>query len=98
MLQGDVRRYALGGKKSFDLGRENDSVRGFGEIEWLDADSISRQKQRAFDRVPDGKGKHAVQVLQALGAFLGVESQDDLRIRFRLEHITGYFELLAYLE
>ena len=60
-----------------------------GIIERLDAQPISGDKAFPGNRVPDDKGKHAIQLLQAIGTIFLVGVQDHLCI-------GGGFEPVAF--
>ena len=58
--------------------REVDGLIRDGPVEGLLARAVVRKEKRAVHGVPDGKSEHALQVFEAVGAFLFVEVDDEV--------------------
>jgi hypothetical protein len=66
-------------------------------IEWLDAYTISRKKQSLPGSIPDRKGEHSTQIVDAfLGTFL-IQVDNDLRVSGGLELVTARKQSLTQL-
>ena len=75
--RGVMRRVA---EQRLDLRAEQQRVGQRGEVQRLDADPVARQQQAPAAAVPQGEGEHAAQVVDAVGAVLLVQVQDDLAV------------------
>src|SRR4051812_38274828 len=66
-------------------------------IERLDAQPVAREHHAAAVALPDGKGKHAHEPLDAAGTPNGISFQDDLSIAGRKELAAFALEFRAQL-
>jgi hypothetical protein len=81
----DGARFDLFGNKP--AAKEGADLRGEGEqalppahVERLDPEPIHRQEEPAGLAVPDGKGEHPAEPLDARGSVLGIGLQNDFRV------------------
>src|SRR5437588_8907486 len=65
------------------LGTEGEEPGIVDVIEWLNAEAIARTEQQLALTVVDGKGPHAVELMDTVRAPLGISGQDDLGIGIR---------------
>ena len=85
-------------EQRLDLGGESDGSVTHCVVDRPHAGTVARQNQALTACVPDGKGKVAVERLDAVGAPLLVEMDDDLGVGRRLEHVAAGDQLGTQLD
>ena len=75
------------------LGREDESLRGLGVVQGLDAQPVAGEEQRLPLSVPDREGEHAAEPLHAPLAVLLIEVHQNLAVRCRREPMSLRLEL-----
>ena len=76
------------GEDRLDLGAKDDSVRQLRVVERFDADAVPGEEQLPPTRIPDRKGEHPVEVLDAARPVLLVEMDDGLAVSPRPVPVT----------
>src|SRR5205814_10515225 len=76
---------------------ETDEATAFAVIEWLDAEAVARQHDAAGIPLPQRKGEHALEALDAIRTPGVVRFQDDLGVAVGEEAIALALELRAQL-
>src|ERR1035438_8872747 len=71
------------GEDRLDLGAEQKRAPVPAIVKWLNSETISRRKKHTLAPIPDGKGEHAAQVLDAVAAVFLVKVNDGLGIAAR---------------
>ena len=79
-LRLDFERLARELAQGAQFGREDDAARFEPVEKRLDADAVAGQQQPPRAGIPEGKSKHAAQVIHASEAVVFVEVEDGLRI------------------
>src|ERR1035441_2158409 len=59
---------------------------------------VPGQEQLTLFLIPDCKGKHSVETLDAIHPPLFIRMDDDLRVRLCPEHMTGFFQFLPQFD
>ena len=86
-----------------EVGRASKGFEFAGEIElismmpieqWFFAKSISGKDQPILLRIPNGDSKHAIEVLEAIGAEVFVEVNNRFSVAMRTEAVAGPFEAM----
>src|ERR687885_1445171 len=85
-------------QERFDLGPENQIARArqLIVVKGFDSEAITRAEESTAARVPNGKGKHAIESCEACLTPCVVCMQNDFRICFRREHIAKCDEIVSY--
>ena len=91
------RRQQPRSEEGLGLRAEDETILDPGVVERLDPHPVPSHEETAAGVVPDGKGEHAVQVVDAGIAMLLVEVQDDLRVGTGPEAVSGLLEAGAVL-
>ncbi len=71
------------------LGSKDKSISDQSVVEGLDAEAVACAEKTLPPVVPDGKGKHAAQSIEAVGVIAVVGRQNHLGIRVRTEFPAG---------
>ena len=64
-------------------------------VQRLDAQPVARDEEALTARVPDGEGKHATQMLYAVGTIFFVKMNDGFRVAVRAVSMTQRLQLFA---
>src|SRR5580765_7470961 len=84
-------------QERFNLGCEDQFSSRKAIVQWLFAHSIACEKQGSFFAVPQGEGKHAVELVQAFRSVFFVQVQDHFAVRMGSETMTFILKLLSEL-
>src|SRR5215831_2455084 len=88
--QRSIRRtWHTGRKQALDLRAKYDPLRIDTIMQWLDAETVSRQEEPPMGMIPDGEGPHSVEPIEAALAPLRVGLENHLRVRVGVEGVTG---------
>src|SRR5262244_2233469 len=82
-------------EQGLQLGAENQSLRGLGIVERLDANPVARQQQALPPRIPDGEGKHPAKTLHAAWPHVFVQMHDYFGVAGGAKTMTSGLEVLA---
>src|SRR5439155_19318383 len=85
------------GVERIQLGSEGDAPGCRDHIQWLDAEAVAAQQQRALCGIPDGKREHSSELRDALRPELLVEVEDRLRIALGPEDVAARDEATTQL-
>ncbi len=92
MIEGrdiDVPRHLGQLQQTLQLAGKQQSMRLTTIDKRLLAEAVSAQDQSLLPRIPDGHGKHPVQVLEAVHSEIFVQMHDDFTVAMRAERVTG---------
>src|SRR5215469_1949953 len=82
-------------EQNLNFRTEKEFLCGFGVVQRLNAQPIARDEQGLTPAIPNGKGEHATQALDALFSILLIKVKDGFGVAFGAVGVAGGDELLA---
>src|SRR5579872_3753142 len=90
--------YLGASKQSFDLGREDEGIRGLRVKQWPNARAVAREEKLLFPRIPNGKCPLTVEVIDTAFAVFPVCIKNYFRVRTSDEAVPLLDQLLPQFD